>query len=198
MNCSEYFKRCLKETWSEGQKGTVIFEDVDPKYLALFIGLAYSHSSIVSLTPPTPQPNLQLGAERTPIKDLIEVHKLCDRFISPALASYLVGCIYTSIYDAHRTLIRYNPEPKDQRIIMREFADGYESLTDGPIHKAIGTTLIKYFCEGIQFDSWDEYAEEIADRVVFVVRVSKEFARKLKTQVEGRKLKRRELPAPEF
>lgn len=193
----EYFKRCLKATWSEGQSGVIRFDDIEPRYLALFIGVAYSHSSIMPLPPPVSSPNPQARSHvDDQLRDFVEVYKLCDRFVSPRIAEYMVKCIYTSIGDGHRALFRSPGDEGLQKWLMQAFADGYEALElTHPTQKEIGEKLVQFFCEGISYTAWENNMEEVvADRPRFVSSVSKGFANRLATL--ERRMKRRELKGP--
>lgn len=146
---SEYFDRCLKEPWSES-KGVITFDDIDPKFLALYIGVAYAHSSLIPLTAPQSIASPEAANARTSLRDLVEVYKLCDRFVSPTLTDYIARCIDTAIGDGHRALFRAQSDEKLQLNRITDFADGYEALE--MMHakqKAMGSTMILYFCEGV-------------------------------------------------
>ncbi|VUC22470.1 unnamed protein product [Clonostachys rosea] len=195
----EYFARCLKEPWVEGHNGTITFDDIEPRYLALFIGVAYSHSSIVPLAPPVSSPNPQAKRARTPLQDFVEVYKLCDRFVSPKMADYIVKCIHTSIGDGHRALYRCPSDEGQQKELMREFADGFEALEImHPVQKEIGKKMIYYFCEGVSYSVWDKTMEEVvSDRPRFISDVSRGFASKLGVmEATKRAMKRKELSGP--
>lgn len=146
---SEYFDRCLKEPWAESQ-GIITFDDIDPKFLALYVGVAYAHSSMVPMAAPPSSANPQATGVRTPLKDLVEVYKLCDRFVSPILVDYIARCIDTAIGDGHRALFRGQSDESLQLCHITDFADGYEALE--MLHlkqKTMGDTMIHYFCEGV-------------------------------------------------
>ncbi|KAF7562053.1 hypothetical protein G7046_g2094 [Stylonectria norvegica] len=192
---SEYFESCLNGQFQEAAKGVVQFDDdVDPRYLALYIGLAYSHSTIVPHTPPAPAANPEASAPKTRLRDYIEVYKLCDRFISTTMASFVSQCINTAIVDGHRALFRASSDDGIQKVHMRDFADGYEALEQGHEgQKDIALKLIAYFCEGIHYRAWINFMVEVADCPCFVAHVSRGFAMKLAELTQLRKLKRKEL-----
>lgn len=114
---SEYFDTCCKETFVESN-GVVHLDDVDSKYLSFYIGLAYSYSSIVPPAAPTPAANPETSTPKQPMRDYVEVYKLCDRFLSGEMA----------ISDGHRALYRAPVDDGLQRVLMRDFADGFEVL----------------------------------------------------------------------
>lgn len=150
-NTSEYFDRCLKEPWSES-KGLITFDDIEPQFLALYIGVAYAHSSMVSMTAPPCSADPQATGVRTRLKDLVEVYKLCDRFISPVLTDYIAKCINVAMLDGHRALYRSQADQKLQLCHITDFADGYEALELRHLkQKAIGDVMIKVFCEGVSY-----------------------------------------------
>ncbi|KAM5354376.1 hypothetical protein ACJ41O_001025 [Fusarium nematophilum] len=197
---SEYFEGCLNGQFTEAKKRTVEFgddDDVEPRYLALYIGLAYSHSSIVPHAPPQPAKNPEASKPRTPMRDFVEVYKLCDRFISPAMGSFIERCIDVAIGDGHRALYRTEGDNGMQKVLMRDFADGYEALVmTHPGQKGVGDRMVSYFCEGVSYLAWVTGMEEVMDRPRFVAHVSRCFATKLKELQDGRKLKRKELAGP--
>lgn len=196
---SEYFEKCLKEPWEEAHKGSVTFDNIEPNYLALFVGVAYSHSSLVPVHPPQTAENPQCRKDRTPMKDLVEVFKLCDRFICSRMADFMTKCIYVAISDGHRALFKADTDQSLQKEFMRDFADGYEAFEMcHPPQKEMAERLIEYFSSGIAFDTWASTLEELGlekDRPRFVGAVSRAFATKLGELQRGRKLRRRELPA---
>lgn len=194
---SEYFKKCFKEPWIESHDRSVTFDDIDPKYVALFIGVAYSHTSLVVPQPPQSSRNPQASGERTPMKDLVEVFKLCDRFMSDDMGKYMSKCILVSIGDGHRALFRSQSDKGQQKLLMRDFADGYEALELQHLEqKSLGMKMIEYFCEGVSYTIWAECMDEISDRPRFVGSVSKGFAGRLRDLQAGRKLRRKELNGP--
>lgn len=196
---SEYFNKCLNGPFEEATKGVVEFEeDMDPKYLALYIGLTYSYSTLVPHVQPPSAESPEAGTPNTALKDFVEVYKLCDRFISPPLADYISKCIDTAIGDGHRALFRTRSDDSLQNIIMREFADGYEALVPGHLRQGeIGVKLIKYFCEGVDYRAWVHRSELLSDSPRFVAHVSRGLAEKL-AELEGSRkiLKRKELKGP--
>ncbi|KAM0555726.1 hypothetical protein ACHAPJ_006117 [Fusarium lateritium] len=196
---SEYFAGCLNGRFAEAKKGAVEFDDdeIEAKYLALYIGLAYSHSSIVSHAPPRPAQNPEVTPIKTPMRDYIEVYKLCDRFISPAMGDFIQRCIDVAIGNGHRALYRTEGDDGTQKLLMRDFADGYEGLNPQQNDQAeIGDRMVTYFCEGVSYRVWIESMEDLADRPKFVAHVSRGFANKLRDLQTGRKLKRKELSGP--
>ncbi|KPM44804.1 hypothetical protein AK830_g1719 [Neonectria ditissima] len=193
---SEYFEGCLTGKFQEANKGVVQFDDdVNSRYLALYIGLAYSHSSIVPHTPPPPSEAPEASAPKTPLRDFVEVYKLCDRFLSPVMASFIEQCIETAIGDGHRALFRTESDDGVQKALMRDFADAYEALQPGHVKQTeLGVVMINYFCEGVSFRAWIACMEEVMDRPRFVGHVSRGFASKLGSL--GTKLRRKELKGP--
>ncbi|KAF7544006.1 hypothetical protein G7Z17_g10294 [Cylindrodendrum hubeiense] len=194
---SEYFEGCLTGQFQEASKGVVQFgDDVDPRYLALYIGLAYSHSTIVPHTPPPPAESPESSAPKTPLRDFVEVYKLCDRFLSPVMASFIEKCIKTAIGDGHRALFRTEADEVIQKALMRDFADAYEALEPGHAEQNdLGAIMVTYFCDGVSFQAWMSCMEEIMDRPRFVGHVSRGFASKLAV-LQGARLKRKELKGP--
>lgn len=194
---SEYFERCLQEPWTEASKGSVTFDDIEPKYFALFAGVAYCCSSIIPMQAPQSSENPQTRGERTPLKDWIEVYKLADRFICPVMSPFLLKCVNNAIGEGHRALFRSQNDKDLQKKLIRDFADGYEALdTSHAEQKTLSHTLIEYFCEGVGYLSWVEGWEDMLDRPNFVAGVSGGFAKKLSELQHGRRLKRKELNMP--
>ncbi|KAF4467435.1 hypothetical protein FALBO_5688 [Fusarium albosuccineum] len=197
---SEYFEGCLNGRFSEAKKRTVDFgddEEIDSRYLALYIGLAYSSSSIVPHTIPRPSKNPQASAPKTPMRDYVEVYKLCDRFISPAMGEFIESCIDVAIRDGHRALFRTAGDEGMQKVLMRDFADAYEALRATQTKQQdIGNRMVSYFCEGVSYNAWFTGMEELVDRPKFIAHVSRGFAGKLRDLQHGRKLKRKELAGP--
>ncbi|KAF5674301.1 BTB POZ [Fusarium heterosporum] len=198
---SEYFEGCLNGRFTEAKKGTIDFnddDDIDARYLALYIGLAYSHSSIVvPHAPPRPAQNPETAAAKTPMRDYVEVYKLCDRFISPAMGEYIARCINVAIGNGHRALYRTEADEGFQKLLMRDFADGYEALNmqHNP-QVELGNSLITYFCEGVSYRVWIKTMDELKDRPKFVAHVSRGFANKLLEVEYTRKRLRKELVGP--
>ncbi|KAH7310415.1 hypothetical protein B0I35DRAFT_358190 [Stachybotrys elegans] len=195
---SRYFEKCLQNQFKEGQEGVIDLDDINPKYLALYIGVAYSHSSIVPHAPPAPDPNPETSAPKSPLRDLVEVFKLCDRFISPAMGDFVLKCILINIGNNHRALYRSSSDEKQQQALMRDFADAFEALNrDQADQEKLAETMIKYFVEGIDFTAWDNFMGTVTDCPQFVAHVSRAFSRKLADILtSGRKYKRKELNAP--
>ncbi|KAK5996625.1 hypothetical protein PT974_01962 [Cladobotryum mycophilum] len=195
---SEYFNTCLNKTYREAVENSVSFDDIEPRYMAYYLGIAYSYSSIVPHTPPIPSPNPEASVQKTCLRDYIEVYKLCDRFLSEEMSRFMIKCINTSIGDGHRALYRSSADKAQQKILMRDFADGYEALeTAHDEQKILADRMIEYFCEGIDYEMWDKGMDEVMDRPRFVAMVSKGFARKLAEAMTTRtKLRRKELSGP--
>ncbi|KAF4453936.1 hypothetical protein F53441_3461 [Fusarium austroafricanum] len=196
---SEYFDSCLNGRFAESKKGAVEFndDDIEARYLALYIGLAYSHSSIVPHAAPRPSLNPQAMPIKTPMRDYIEVYKLCDRFISPSMGEFIGRCIDVSIGNGHRALHRTEADEGTQKLVIRDFADGYEVLNmQHSAQVEIGDRLITYFCEGVSYKAWIDGMEELHDRPKFVGHVSRGFATKLRELQNSRKLRRKEWAEP--
>ncbi|KAG5665877.1 hypothetical protein KAF25_010002 [Fusarium avenaceum] len=197
---SDYFEGCLNGRFTEAKKGAVDFndDDIEARYLALYIGLAYSHSSIVSPLPaPRPAQDPETVAAKTPMRDYIEIYKLCDRFISPVMGDFIARCINVAISNGHRALYRTEGDQGIQKLLMRDFADGYEALNmQHNVQKDIGSGLITYFCEGVSYRAWMENMDELQDRPKFVAAVSGGFASKLLEVQLSRKKMRKELVGP--
>ncbi|RGP66237.1 sphingosine kinase [Fusarium longipes] len=197
---SEYFEGCLAGHFVEAKKGVVEFDDdeIEPRYLGLYIGLAYSHSSIVPHTPPRPAQNPQTMAAKTPMRDYVEVYKLCDRFLSPEMGEFIMRCIDVAIGNGHRALYRTDGDEGTQKLLMRDFADGYEVLNmQQNAQVEMGERMITYFCEGVSYRAWIDTMEELMDRPKFVAAVSRGFATKLRElQIRLKSIKRRELVGP--
>ncbi|KAL7936432.1 hypothetical protein V8C35DRAFT_277855 [Trichoderma chlorosporum] len=194
---SEYFQTCLSKPFTESD-GIIRFDDIEPRYLAFYLGVAYSYSSIIPHTPPSPSKNPEAKAQRTPLRDYIEVYKLCDRFLSVQMGEFMHKCIKTSIGDGHRAMYRSPADKDQQKALMRDFADGYEALEHGhAMQKELSGWIIDYFVEGISYEAWDECMEEVMHKPKFVAQVSKGFARKLAEAMSARsKMKRKELCGP--
>ncbi|KAF9767683.1 hypothetical protein IL306_015107 [Fusarium sp. DS 682] len=194
---SEYFEGCLNGRFAEAKKGVVEFDDIEPRYLALYIGLAYSHSSIVPHSHPRPSQSPEATPIMTPMRDYVEVYKLCDRFISPTMGEFIVRCIDVAIGNGHRALYRTEADQGTQKLYMRDFADGYEALNMEHSGQAeMGDRMVTYFCEGVSYKAWIETMEELRDRPKFVGHVSRGFATKLQELQAGRKLRRKEWAGP--
>ena len=200
---SEYFQRCLKEPWSEAQKGSITFDDIEPRYLGLFVGVAFTFSSMLPVPTPQTSDHPEASSARTPLRDWIEVYKLCDRFVCPTMTDFLYSSIRASIGEGHRALFRSPNDSGLQAALIQDFADGYEALDlEQIIQKDLASTLIHYFCEGVGYASWCEVMDENStggkglERPRFVLSVSRGFARKLEGSMSGRKLKRKELSGP--
>lgn len=171
------------------------FEDVDPKYLALYIGLCYSYSSLVPHAPPPFSNTPEATAPEAPLRDYVEVYKLCDRFLSAKMADYMIQCIYKSIGDGHRALFRVTADDAIQKMLMRDFADGYEALDERQVELA--GVMVRYFCEGVSYAAWREFGDEVRDRPRFVAHVARMFADKLAELQAARKaMKRKEMTGP--
>lgn len=195
---SEYFEACLNEGFAEAAGNLIRFEDVDPKYLGYYLGLAASYSSIVPHVPLMPPDNPEASQKRASIRDFVEVYKLCDRFLSSEMAAFMVVCIKTAIGVGHRALRQAGGDEEKQKALMRDFADGFEALNrDQEAQAALSRKLIEYFCEGIDYHAWDMWMEEVMDRPNFVACVSRALARKLAEAMLSRtKLRRKELSGP--
>ncbi|RCI14496.1 hypothetical protein L249_5921 [Ophiocordyceps polyrhachis-furcata BCC 54312] len=196
---SEYFAACLsKSSFVEAAENKVMFDDVEPLYLGYYLGVAASYSSIVPHVPPTPAQNPEACVKRTPMRDFVEVYKLCDRFISIDIGIFMIECIKTTIGNGHRALFRAQADEGQQRALMRDFADGFEALNlQHPEQNMLGKTMIEYFCEGIHYPTWIAYVDEFLDSPRFVGHVSKGFARKLDNAIHSRaKLRQKELKGP--
>lgn len=194
---SEYFQAAAKPCYKESG-GELLFDNIDPKYFALFLGVAYSYSSIVPHAAPYPAYSPEAQVQRTPLRDYVEVYKLCDRFICPTMASYMLKCIKSGIGDRHRALFRSAHDDAQQLWCMKDFADAFETLEmNHSVERALGDLIIEYFCEGIYYKVWQTSADEVEDKPLFVLRVSRYFADKLCQMMEQRsKLKRKELKPP--
>lgn len=198
MNNSEYFERCLQPPWTEASKSSVVFEDIEAKYLALFIGVAYSHSSIVPKQAPQSAQDPQVSAGSTLMRDFIEVYKLCDRFVCPRMAGYIIKCIQTAIMDGHRALFHTHHDVDLQRRTIRQFADAYEALEiSHQTQEKLSHTLIEYFCEGVSYAAWKDSVDDVVEHPRFITSVSRGLAKKLAELQAGRKLKRKLLNAPD-
>lgn len=194
---SDYFRAAAKPAFEESS-GEIVFDNIDPKYFALFLGVAYSYSSIIPHSMPAPTANPEAQSQRTPMRDYVEVYKLCDRFICPTIATYMLGCIHALIGDRHRALFRASLDKAQQQWCTNDFADAFEALEQNHVQqKKLGNLMIEYFCEGVYFRSWEKSSEEMESRPAFVLRVSRYFASKLAMLLETRsKLKRKELKMP--
>lgn len=195
---SEYFETCFNGEFSEARKGIVQFEDVDPKYLALYVGLCYSFSTLVPHAPPPFSETPEATAPETPLKDYVEVYKLCDRFLSVKMADYMIKCIDKSIGDGHRALFRVTTDDAIQKMLMRDFADGYEALDDRHARQVeLAAVMVRYFCDGVRYTAWREFGDEVKDRPRFVAHVSRMFADKLaELQATKKMMRRKELGGP--
>ncbi|KAM3517541.1 hypothetical protein MY4038_010292 [Beauveria bassiana] len=194
---SDYFRAAGKTCYDESG-GEIAFDNIDPKYFALFLGVAYSYSSIIPHTTPAPAANPEAQSQRTPMRDYVEVYKLCDRFICPTIAAYIIGCIHALIGDRHRALYRSSLDKAQQIWCTKDFADAFEALELNHVEQQrLGNLMIEYFCEGLYHRSWGATEKEMQKRPAFVLRVSCYFASKLALLAEQRtKLKRKELKMP--
>ncbi|KAM3548043.1 hypothetical protein MY1884_009339 [Beauveria asiatica] len=194
---SDYFRAAGKTCYDESG-GEIAFDNIDPKYFALFLGVAYSYSSIIPHTTPAPAVNPEAQSQRTPMRDYVEVYKLCDRFICPTIAAYIIRCIHALIGDRHRALYRSSLDKAQQLWCTKDFADAFEALELNHVEQQrLGNLMIEYFCEGLYHRSWGATEKEMQERPAFVLRVSCYFASKLALLAEQRtKLKRKELKMP--
>lgn len=194
---SEYFEACLSKPFAEAADNVIRFDDIEPRYLGYYLGLAASYSSIVPHTAPVPLQHPEARGRQVSMRDFVEVYKLCDRFISTKMADFMKQCINTSIADAHRALFR-DVSQVQQMAMIREFADAFEALeVEHPAQIQLGATMIMYFCEGIDYAAWDSCVDLVMDRPRFVSQVSRGFARNLAAAATSRsKLRRKELPIP--
>jgi hypothetical protein len=189
---SEYFRSVFKKPFTES-KGAVVFTDIEPKYLALFVGVAYQHSSLVPATPPTQAEAPQTRLNHVCIRDYIEVYKLCDRFICHDMAKYIDQCTDVAMRDGHRAMFRDQSDTTHKQM-MRNFADGYEALELGHSEQArIADRLLTLFCGAIKYSAWSGTLHEMTDRPRFVAEVSKRFATKLGELSSTRKFTRKEI-----
>lgn len=199
---SEYFEKCLSGSFIEAKQGIVDFSNdpkIESRYLALYIGLAYSHSSIAPHTPPRPAESPETMAARTPIRDYIEVYKLCNFFVSDTMGEFMMRCLDVAMYDGHRALYRTESDEGMQKLLMRDFADGYEVLNmEQHRQSEMGEKMVYFFCGGVSFKAWMDNVAELMDRPRFVAAVSSGFAMKLR-ELESRYkgTKRKELSGPE-
>lgn len=195
---SEYFEACLSKPFAEAADKVVFFDDIEPRYLGYYLGLAASYSSIVPHSAPVPLQIPEARGRQVSMQDFVEVYKLCDRFISSEMGEFRIQCVKTSIGDADRALYHAGSDLAQQNITIREFADAFEALDlDHPAQAALGATMTVYFCEGIDYAAWDASVDGVMDRPRFVCQVSRGFARKLAAATSSRsKLKRKELPCP--
>ncbi|KAM0433252.1 hypothetical protein ACHAPT_004125 [Fusarium lateritium] len=199
---SEYFDGCLNGHFVEAKKRVIDFgddDDIHPRYLGLYIGVAYSHSSMVPHTTPRPAKDPETTTARTPLREWIEVYKLCDRFISAQMGEYIEECIDVAIGDGHRALYRTQADEGTQRTLMRDFATAYEALIMENVAQCdIGNRMVSYFCEAVSYGAWYSSVEIgiMEDYPKFVAHVSRGFALKLKQLEGGRKFKRKEMTGP--
>jgi hypothetical protein len=189
---SEYFQSAFKKPFTES-RGTVTFTDIEAKYLALFVGVAYQHAALVPATAPTQSEAPQTKLNHTCIKDFVEVYKLCDRFICHDMTRYIDKCLDVAMLDGHRAMFLDTGNPLHQQM-MRNFADGYEALELLHSEQArIGDRLLTLFCGAIKYSTWAESMDKITDRPRFVAEVTKRFATKLSELSRARKFSRREI-----
>ena len=191
---SEYFATCMKTRYTESS-GIIQFDDIEPHYLAYFIGVAYTNSSIIPVTPPVPACSPEASAPGNPLKLLVEVYKLCDRFICKEMSDYMVQYIKTSIGDNHRALFRSRADQGLQLGLTRDFAEGFEALERShPVQDELACTMIRYFCEGACFKAWHKWVESNKGQLHrFLGAVSVHWAMKLDEKSKG---KRKELKGP--
>ncbi|KAJ6445503.1 acetyltransferase [Purpureocillium lavendulum] len=195
---SEYFDTCLNRPYAEAWDNRVEFDDIEPKYMAYYLGLAASYSTIVPHSPPSPLDNPEAEPRRAPMRDYVEVYKLCDRFMSKEMGDFIVECLYAAIGDGHRALYRSQADTGLQKIVTNDFADAFEALLrEHPRQAQLGDLMIRYFADGVNYKSWMECVDEVMNRPHFVGHVSKRFAFKLADQADSRgKIRRRELRGP--
>jgi hypothetical protein len=193
---SDYFATAFKTPYSEAN-GEVQFDDIEPKYMAYFIGVAYNHSSIAPVTPPGPSQNPELSSARTPLRDYIEVYKLCDRFVCPTMAQFMIRCICVCIGDNHCALFRSCSDEGLQRTVMTDFAQGYEALDLAHGSQSrLGALLIQYACQAVLASNWERWVDE--NKVtfgVFLAAVSVYWLKQL-GECQSKKWKRKELRSP--
>ncbi|RSL59854.1 hypothetical protein CEP53_005630 [Fusarium sp. AF-6] len=200
---SEYFDGCLNSQFVEAKKRIIDFgdddDDIQPRYLGLYLGVAYSYVSMVPHMTPRPATSPETTAGKTPLREWVEVYKLCDRFISTKMGDYIEECIDVAIGDGHRALFRTHGDENIQRLLMRDFAAAYEALyQENGVQHDMGNRMVSYFCEAVGYGAWSNSMTigTLDDHPRFVAHVSRGFALKL-LQLEGsRKLKRKEQSGP--
>ncbi|UNI19217.1 hypothetical protein JDV02_005417 [Purpureocillium takamizusanense] len=196
---SEYFDTCLnKPGFKEASNNKVVFDDIDPKYMGFYIGLAASFATIVRHTPPKPLANPESQHPKNHMRDFVEVLKLCDRFLSREMGKFMTQCLKVAIGDAHRTLFRTGNDITLQKMTTQDFADAFEALIlEHTAQRELGNLMIQYFCDGVNYKAWTQILDAMVNTPNFVAHVSKGFASKLADQDAHRsKIKRRELAGP--
>jgi hypothetical protein len=134
--------------------GTIQFgEDVNPLYLAYYIGVSYSFSSIVPHTPPAPAANPEAHTPSTSLRDFVGVHQLCDRFLAKEpVMDFIAQCCRTSIGNNHRALYRSPRDDDLHQKVMRDFAEAFEVLHGtNPREEPLKQEIIQYFVEGVDY-----------------------------------------------
>lgn len=191
---SEYFQGCLsRDTYVEAAARVVHLDHIESKYLGLWIGLAYSFSTMALHAQPA-QVVPEVNAPSRPLRDYVEVYKLCDYFISPAIGKYIRSCILSSTLDGHRALFRAPNDADLQKLLMINFADAYEAFHPDLVdHIDLAKKLVNAFCEGVSYGAWDKEMDAVADRTLFVAAVSRHFARKLHEILLPKRLRRKEI-----
>lgn len=194
IKTSEYFDKCLKPPFRESQ-GRITFQDIAPKYLALYIGLAYKHASIGSLTAPDFGVNKVERMRETGVTgkmlDFVEVYKLCDRFVSHELGEWAQGAITGIIKSMHSILLGWQQDAGLQKMWMKEVAEAYEALELGSsVQTKMGENMVLYFGESINHKVWMDNAGELEDKRRFVLAVSQYFAGRLAQALATKRIKR--------
>jgi hypothetical protein len=149
---SEYFETSFKPEHMQPD-GTINLDDVNPQYLAYYIGVSYSFSTILPHTPPVPAANPEAHTPSTSLRDFIGVHQLCDRFLArEPVMDFIAQCCRTAIGNNHRALFRAPHDDELHQRVMRDFADAFEVLQDvSPREEPLRFHIIQYFVEGVNF-----------------------------------------------
>ena len=192
---SAYFATALNGRFAESKDGIIRLDDVEPEYFALFVRSLYSLGSGLPIVAPRPSDNLSRGP-RKPMREYVEMYKLCDRFMCKNMGDFIYNCLCTSITERHRMLFRWSELQTIQVELAQDFADAYEALEAGhSTQNTLRERLMEYFCGGMALSHWPETSCSLQDYPEFIRQVSCFTANALNFIYTNRSRRRRkELP----
>lgn len=169
---SAYFATALNGRFTESKDGIIRFDDIDPFYFNLFVGSLYSFSSGLPIVAPRPS-NTPSSGPRKPMREYVELYKLCDRFLCDKMADFMYDCLCTSISERHRVLFKLQENHTEQCALAKDFADAYEALDLGhPTQQRLGDCMIKYFTSGMSLSKWTDVSLSLQHHAGFLRQVS--------------------------
>lgn len=169
---SAYFATALNGRFAEAKDGIIRVDDVEPQYFDLFVRSLYSFSSGLPIVAPRPTNTPQSGP-RKPMREYVEIYKLCDRFLCKRMADFMHDCLCTSISERHRMLFKWQENHTEQCELAEDFADAYEALDLGhPTQQILGERMIKYFTGGMSLSKWPDVSLSLQHHTEFIRQVS--------------------------